>query len=98
MNKGRHEVAHSPRSAEITENEVLLTERLCHRVVLVPWNEMFSLSAFLGDQDAVQKKPHLRKATLTLKNGDLFELDRQIAPEIREAYRRQVGHYPVPGI
>jgi uncharacterized membrane protein len=95
--RGHHELAHNPRIAEITESGVLLTKRLLNRVVVVPWNEISSLSVFLGAQDDVRRKPHLGNAILYLKNGKFYELDRHIALEIRDAYQQHVGHYPLPG-
>jgi len=93
---GHSEIVGRPKRIEIVDSGVLLHRRLFPGKKLVHWEDILSVTVFLGEESEIAPE-HYWEAYLWLKNKNYYNINRQSALAIREAHLAKFGSYPMRG-
>jgi hypothetical protein len=93
---GRFEITKRPKSVEIKDSGVVLNQKLFHRTIFIPWQQILTINVYIGASDKIPASLY-QDGTLWTIEGSFFQIARPIALQIREDYLKHVGHYPPRG-
>jgi hypothetical protein len=93
---GHPEIVRRPKRIEIVETGVLLHRRVLPGSKMVRWDDILSVTVYLGDPSEIDPE-YYREAILLLKNKSYYNINRPSALAIREAHLAKFGSYPLRG-